>query len=432
MPSEAADDARPRRRFPRWWFGVPSSAILVEVGAALVWLLTAQECFSYAQMEARRQTLIQSELPAEQRRQPEPEAFMDTEVLHPYAGYLPDPSTRGDHGEQAPWPNAEALFETIPPDAVRIVITGGSVAGQVLVEFDNVLEERGYDLERTHFVDAAGGGYKQPQQLAIITYLLAAGAHIDLVVNVDGFNEAVLPRVENHPTDVSSLYPRGWSRRFPDVDDMRLVDAVARVDAWRQRRRDAASMVSDSWLRRSVTANVVWSAWDANAAEQLTEARGHLDALRPARSYQRNGPRPPATASEALREGAETWARSSLLLSRLAEANGFRYLHFLQPNQYVEGSKPFSEEERARFVRPDTDYGTVAPLGYQALLERVPQLVEAGVPIHDLTQLFEADPQTLYMDECCHFNEEGRLALTRHIVEVIAETLPLQTVSRRE
>lgn len=429
---KAEDEARPRRRVPRWLLGVPMSALLVEVGAAFVWLVTAQECFSYTQMEARRQERIEAELPAEERRRPEPEAFMATEVLHPYVGYLPDPSDRGDHGDHAPWPNAEALFEPVAPDAVRIVITGGSVAGQVLVEFDNVLEEQGYDLERIHFVDAAGGGYKQPQQLAIVTYMLAAGAHIDLVVNVDGFNEAVLPEVENHPTDVSPLYPRGWSRRFPEADDMRLVDAVARVHAWRQRRRDAASWLSGSWLRGSVTANVMWSAWDADAARRLQEARDRLVALRPSRSYQRNGPRPPSAADDALTQGAEAWARSSLLLSRLAEANGFRYLHFIQPNQYVEGSKPFSEEELALFVRPETDYGTVAPRGYAALLERVPQLRDAGVPLHDLTRLFADDPRTLYMDECCHFNEAGRLALTRHILGVIAGTIELQRVPGSE
>jgi hypothetical protein len=33
-------------------------------------------------------------------------------------------------------------------------------------------------------------------------------------------------------------------------------------------------------------------------------------------------------------------------MARLAEANGARYLHFLQPNQYLEGSKPISDEER--------------------------------------------------------------------------------------
>ena len=41
----------------------------------------------------------------------------------------------------------------------------------------------------------ANGGYKQPQQLLFLNYLLAIGQRLDYVVNIDGFNEVAIAAV---------------------------------------------------------------------------------------------------------------------------------------------------------------------------------------------------------------------------------------------
>ena len=38
-------------------------------------------------------------------------------------------------------------------------------------------------------LNTAVGGYKQPQPLMVVSYLLALGAHFDAVINIDGFND---------------------------------------------------------------------------------------------------------------------------------------------------------------------------------------------------------------------------------------------------
>ena len=49
----------------------------------------------------------------------------------------------------------------------------------------------------------------------------------------------------------------------------------------------------------------------------------------------------------------EVWARASLEMELLCAGYGIRYLHFLQPNQYLPGSKTLTDEERARRYDPD-------------------------------------------------------------------------------
>lgn len=40
-------------------------------------------------------------------------------------------------------------------------------------------------------------GYKQPEQLLVLAYLLSLGQQFDLVINIDGFNEVALGTYNN-------------------------------------------------------------------------------------------------------------------------------------------------------------------------------------------------------------------------------------------
>ena len=104
--------------------------------------------------------------------------------LHPYFGYAGFTS--------------DDIMSFTGKDNYNVVLIGGSVSGQV---YANLAEKIKDDLKkiRTHTnTDAEGsinvflfaaGGYKQPQQLAVISYLIAIGAKIDLVINIDGYSE---------------------------------------------------------------------------------------------------------------------------------------------------------------------------------------------------------------------------------------------------
>ncbi len=420
-------DGRSGRQAARVLGGTSLAVLILELGAALVWLVTARSCFSYEAMADRRAAIVGAEEVLPGRARPAPD-WMGDEPIHPYVGFLP-PYVNEVEGSQ-PWPLGEPLYEPRPEGSLRVVVLGGSVAGNITRYIHEALLAEGADPERTFVVGGSGGGFKQPQQLAVATYLLSTGARVDVFVNVDGFNEAVLPVYDNHRAGVDPTYPRMWHARVNEVQSPDFVRAVAGVVRWREERDRAARWMSESPLRFSVVANVAWSSFDDYARAQLSQRRAEVAAIELDRSYQSHGPGVRGDEDHSRREAAAVWARSSVLLHQLAEANGARYLHFLQPNQYLEGTKPFSEEERERFIHPDGDYGALAAAGYAALFAEVPTLEAAGVRFVDLTRLFAADERTLYDDDCCHFNDAGRRVIAATIAARVAETVALPRAPR--
>jgi hypothetical protein len=117
------------------------------------------------------------------------------------------------------------------------------------------------------------------------------------------------------------------------------------------------------------------------------------------------------------------WRRSSEEMAVLARANDIRYLHVLQPNQYVEGSKPMGPDERRIATPPDHPYRDGAVLGYPLLRAESGRLRASGVEFYDATGLFADVEEPLYVDGCCHFNRRGNEILARFLAARILEGL---------
>jgi hypothetical protein len=47
-------------------------------------------------------------------------------------------------------------------------------------------------------------------------------------------------------------------------------------------------------------------------------------------------------------------------------------------------------------------------------------LQDAGIDFHDLSQLFAEHGETLYIDNCCHFNGDGNELLARVIAQALS------------
>ncbi len=113
------------------------------------------------------------------------------------------------------------------------------------------------------------------------------------------------------------------------------------------------------------------------------------------------------------------WKRFTLLQSRLAEAVGKPALFFVQPNQYLSQSKPLSEEERRRAFNPAM--AEVRDLAMRLVRDAVPELRGSGVPIFDMTNAFAGTKETLYQDDCCHFNARGNEILADAVLAILAQ-----------
>ncbi|MGE0789481.1 MAG: hypothetical protein AB7S26_27650 [Sandaracinaceae bacterium] len=254
----------PRRsRLQRALVSIPVMLVLTELGAALIWMATARECFSYDAMQARRDTLIESS-PLAAQGMGRLGAIEAEEALHPYVGYV---QVDGDGSDSLPYPRTEGLYER-RSNALRVVVVGGSVAGQLEEDLPEAIDGRRPGRAPCRVWNLGTGGFKEPQQLALVTYLLTMGAEWDVLVNVDGFNEAVLPIAENVPAHVYPYYPREWSRRAVELSDAELLASIGQVQVWRDMRVDAARWVTNApLLRWSATANVV-------CARSTTSSRG--------------------------------------------------------------------------------------------------------------------------------------------------------------
>lgn len=110
------------------------------------------------------------------------------------------------------------------------------------------------------------------------------------------------------------------------------------------------------------------------------------------------------------------------------EAQGGEYHHFLQPNQYVEGSKVLTQEELATAIAPGAEPGRLAAAGYPKLRRQGHALAKRGVRFHDATPIYQNEPRTVYADTCCHVNELGNETLARFMVDRILATTDLEAL----
>ena len=120
---------------------------------------------------------------------------------------------------------------------------------------------------------------------------------------------------------------------------------------------------------------------------------------------------------------AGTWAESSYQMHVLAQGRGTRYFHFLQPNQYLEGTKPMGDEERRIAILESHPYLRSVKLGYPRLQDLGRELRSRGVDFVDLTRVFADNLDVLYRDNCCHLNEDGRRLVMAAIGEAISNAL---------
>ena len=358
-----------------------------------------------------------------------------SEVIHPYLGYVLNARFHRFSRLQSGGREAVDFGFTLgepglfhDPAAGRpvIAVTGGSVAFNFAdAAAGDLRRELLGDLpgfERAAIVNLALPGYKQPQQLLTLSYMMALGAHFDVVINLDGFNEVTLPLAENLRRGVYPFFPRNWFFRVQDFDPQTRL-AVGRLAYLLEERRRRAERFSRAPWRYSPTVGLLWTVLDRRARGEISqlELAIHGSSEQVAASYTVTGPPWRAADVEAsYRDLVSLWQRASEQMHQAASARGIRYLHFLQPNQYLEGSKPMGAGERSVAIQAKGyANGRHAAAAYPLLVEHGRQLAERGVAFHDLTMLFAAVDEPVYVDRCCHLNTLGRTLLTRAVAAAI-------------
>jgi hypothetical protein len=267
------------------------------------------------------------------------------------------------------------------------------------------------------------GGYKQPQQALALMFLLSIGAKFDIVINIDGYNEVALPYFENYRAHSYPFFPRAWRNRIADRGiGSKLLGEIIYLD---NRKENLTESLKHHSIYYSATAGL-YALWQLNQimlrinelAELVNAASIDLAA------FEQSGPYVPGLSSgDVTAQSVDVWSRSSLMMQSIAQGTGIEYFHVLQPNQYVENSKAFTDQEKALAV-------VSAPLSlsviksYRLLIARGKTL--GLVNYLDATRIFIDEKRTVYADNCCHFNKLGNEILADAIMrEVAARSLLL-------
>jgi hypothetical protein len=394
---------------------------LVECASCAMYLGLRKKAFSYQEVAEERAAQAEVDVVKGAGDVRDARAAQG-EVIHPFLGFVVKDVGYCDRPFKLPRSR---------DDRVVVMIVGGSVAY-------NLHEDGGAHLQallakapefsgkEIKVINGALWAAKQPQQLMCLAYILAHRRRVDVLVNLDGLNEIVGDVVTG--ADKRGIYPAfpiDWASRVAGVGDRGAIVRVAQVIRHREDRRAWARRMSGFPMDQSITAGFIWTALDRVEAARISAAVQVLqgEETSGADSYRVTGPalRTIDTAEKRYRWKAGFWRQSSIQLHRLAEASGVRYFHFLQPSQYLAGTKPFTDQERERAIAEGGMHDRAVNAGYPALLAEVNRLTAEGVRFTDLTRLYEQVPETLYVDDCCHVNERGSRMMAERIARAIIE-----------
>jgi hypothetical protein len=343
--------------------------------------------------------------------------------VHPYFGFITPQSYAG------------LPFKKTSKDQFIIGIFGGSVAQQfcdyefqhhVLAKLFQPLPE--FQNKEIVLLKFANQAHKQPQQLLMVNYFLSVGQELDMVINIDGFNEVALSYLNNNAgTDVSMpndyIYSPLIALANKDFSTEQL-ELSLEVLQLRDRLQNTLNRLSDCRL-----ATCYMLRW-GQAKYLLHQYRGKQQTLSQMKTEERKGSliylkriERPLDDPEALERIVDLWFNSSLGMNDLLTARKIPYFEFIQPNQYYSTNRQFSADEMKIAFDEKSQYKEGTIKGYPKLLAKVSSLQAAGVKVFNAVNVFDETRDTVYRDNCCHYNEAGNDVLAHYIGQNIVTAL---------
>lgn len=359
-------------------------------------------------------------------------------VIHPYQGVVTRPTSESVRDASPPghfvgtfgFHGIDSPILTRSEDRLIVAVVGGSVARQFTENASAFLKRElatrpEYRDRTTTILPLAVDGYKQPQQLTMLAYLMTLGAEFDIVINLDGLNEIALPAMDNVPTGVFSAFPRQWGTVITTAESVEVKRRIGYTTYLRLAGRDSARFF-DRWpLAHSRIGLVIWKILDDRRSLELQQEQYRLAELMGSKvEYAASGPPEEYADVEAVyTRSADLWSRASFLLHGICSSNNTLYFHFLQPNQYVDGSKPMGAKELARSISDESPFRDPVRNAYPLLIQKGAELARQGVRFTDLTQVFSQTGEPVYVDDCCHLNPNGTEILAKEISQTILAEL---------
>ncbi|MEG3891099.1 hypothetical protein QT973_11690 [Microcoleus sp. Z1_A1] len=409
--------------------------VFLEVGS-LGWYFLKHKQFFYAREKVQNKSDLGINLEGVRLNQSIVERF------HPFFGFIqqPGPDFRpgfkvNNYGFISPY---DYPLKKTKKNQFIIGVFGGSVASNYAVfEVQNKILPQylkqlpGLKDKEFVILSFATGGYKQPQQLLILNYFLALGQELDLVVNIDGFNEVALSNLNNknqvdltmpsiqHILPLTSLANNSLSTKAMKAT-IRIQENKARISQGLERLQNCSLAACDA-LTSVYVQNLVNNyktdviKFEQERTTQKKDDGGSVIYINTNKSV--------LPDSAAFEQMAQNWVKSSIFMHKVLSASNVPYFHVLQPNQYYQTKRVFSESEKQIAFNKDTPYAKAVQIGYPALFKKFPNLEKNKINLVNAVNVFDKTKEAVYVDSCCHYNQAGEVVFSNYVGSSILESL---------
>ena len=407
--------------------------LLLEAVALAIYFIKHKTFFYTDSRNREPRETIQSPLDVDTQAGKTPEQLTDKR-FHPFFGYTykTGSNNTNNYGFICPY---DYPFKKEHDDQFIIGIFGGSVADNFYREGCERLSEKlklnpAFAHKEFVYLNYAMGGYKQPQHLQILSYFLSIGQELDAVINIDGFNEIIFC-FNNNRLNLDIAMPSAQHfLPMRDLMESRVLDHNKLESLWkiqqykekltRLRQKLRHTPLAALHLFYSTTYDHLYKSYRAELLrfDQLIKPAKNRDSLV-------NVKYTPASRDDnyLLAAIASLWSRCSLLMNQAVAVQkpGALYLHILQPNQYY-SNKAFTKEEQTYSLDRQTAYSVLAEKGYPVLLREIEVLKKNDVAAYSAVNIFDNVKETLYIDNCCHFNRIGNELLADFIAQCMMQS----------
>jgi hypothetical protein len=353
-------------------------------------------------------------------------------MLHPYLGYVHSPN-EGVNNYGMLSKSFSTPYKKLEDEFV-IAVIGGSVASRFATDMaeNHFLQKAlvglnpAFASKKTVVIPLSAGGFKQPQHLFALQYALLLGFEFDLVINLDGYNDLVMATL-NYEQDINPAFPSGFHMavlgQLAKGIDYKLAKSLTEIYDRYESEYRLLTWMKRTPLRQSRFMNLLaflGMKYNRNLLE-----KAHYEVVQDAQKETPIEFKGPTfdKQQDKYKVAVDIWKKASIQTHAICLANNIKYLHVLQPNQYVKGSKVLSQNEK-KVAYIESSWSNVATNAYQLLIEEghtLNQEVNGGEPLlfRDMTMVFKDIKEDLYFDDCCHFNARGNEILSKSIAQVI-------------
>jgi hypothetical protein len=356
--------------------------------------------------------------------------------VHPYFGF----TLQRDHKDvnNAGFPGKDDYPYRSETNEFVVGIFGGSLAiGQAGSQASRDVLEPGIlehvaaaGFDKVTVLCFASGGWKQPQTFYSLAYYLGM---VDMAIVVDGFND-----VNGLRDDLADQ----WPLRYPWMNLYKLLAspkvshegmlAIGRIGLSNERLRRVTEGVSHSPLRRSLLVHTLWKSWASRTYANVYEQRQilEMDTADSALDYESLVAPFHDAADSQIDDYLDFYAKLSAWQAKICAMENTPYFHFIQPNQYVRDSKPYTDEEKESFLLGGEDQFQRITKYYERLDQIVDTLSAGGVQASSLDKVFADIPETIYNDSCCHLNDLGKALVSEAMMRHISTTVSTDASGR--